>query len=225
MKLYPALPEEAFIQVGDFIGIGVKHCARRGAARAIVVGMMGKLSKMANGKMQTHAAGSEVNMELLAALAAELGADARRRRRDPRRQHRAPRARALPARGARRHHLARLPARQRATAAPTPAARSTCTRASSTSTEPYSGAGHEQQNDMRQMTALGRSIEDGSFAIIDAEAGAHGFDARGVAGGAARDPRHRRLRVHVADAAVARRRRRRDRGPARRLPGGRATSR
>jgi len=33
-------------------------------------------------------------------------------------------------------------------------------------------------NDMRQMTALGRSIEDGSFAIIDAEAGAHAFDAR-----------------------------------------------
>jgi precorrin-8X/cobalt-precorrin-8 methylmutase len=34
-------------------------------------------------------------------------------------------------------------------------------------------------NDMRQMTTLGRSIEDGSFAIIDAEAGAHDFDARG----------------------------------------------
>lgn len=30
-------------------------------------------------------------------------------------------------------------------------------------------------NDMRQMTALGRSIEDESFAIIDGEAGAHGF--------------------------------------------------
>lgn len=30
-------------------------------------------------------------------------------------------------------------------------------------------------NDMRQMTALGRSIEDGSFAVIDAEAGPHGF--------------------------------------------------
>jgi cobalt-precorrin-5B (C1)-methyltransferase len=29
---------------------------------------------MANGKMQTHAAGSEVNMELLAGFAAELGA-------------------------------------------------------------------------------------------------------------------------------------------------------
>jgi precorrin-8X/cobalt-precorrin-8 methylmutase len=32
-------------------------------------------------------------------------------------------------------------------------------------------------NDMRQMTALGRNIEDGSFAIIDREAGAHGFAA------------------------------------------------
>jgi precorrin-8X/cobalt-precorrin-8 methylmutase len=30
-------------------------------------------------------------------------------------------------------------------------------------------------NDMRQMTALGRSIEDNSFAIIDAEAGDHGY--------------------------------------------------
>ena len=29
--------------------------------------------------------------------------------------------------------------------------------------------------DMRQLTALGRTIEDESFAIIDAEAGAHGF--------------------------------------------------
>jgi precorrin-8X/cobalt-precorrin-8 methylmutase len=32
-------------------------------------------------------------------------------------------------------------------------------------------------NDMRQMTALGRSIEDDSFAIIDSEVGPHGFDA------------------------------------------------
>lgn len=30
-------------------------------------------------------------------------------------------------------------------------------------------------NDMRQMTARGRDIEDGSFAIIDCEAGAHDF--------------------------------------------------
>jgi precorrin-8X/cobalt-precorrin-8 methylmutase len=30
-------------------------------------------------------------------------------------------------------------------------------------------------NDMRQITALGGSIEDGSFAIIDGEAGPHDF--------------------------------------------------
>jgi precorrin-8X/cobalt-precorrin-8 methylmutase len=32
-----------------------------------------------------------------------------------------------------------------------------------------------QSSDMRQMTALGRGIEDSSFAIIDAEVGAHGL--------------------------------------------------
>jgi cobalt-precorrin-5B (C1)-methyltransferase len=76
MALYPQLMQQAFIQVGDFIGVGVKQCVRVGIERAVVVGMMGKLSKMAKGKMQTHAAGSEVDMEFLAALAAELGADA-----------------------------------------------------------------------------------------------------------------------------------------------------
>ncbi len=74
MKMFPELVEEAFIQVGDFVGVALKHAARRHARRATIVGMMGKLSKMADGRMQTHAAGSEVNMELLATLAAELGA-------------------------------------------------------------------------------------------------------------------------------------------------------
>jgi cobalt-precorrin-5B (C1)-methyltransferase len=74
MQLYPELPEEAFIQVGDFVGVGVKHCARRHARRAVVVGMIGKLSKMADGKTMTHAAGSEVNMLLLASIASDLHA-------------------------------------------------------------------------------------------------------------------------------------------------------
>ncbi len=74
MDLMPHLGEEAFIQVGDFIGVGLKHAARRNALRANIVGMMGKLSKMAAGKMMTHAAGSEVDMTLLADLASELGA-------------------------------------------------------------------------------------------------------------------------------------------------------
>jgi cobalt-precorrin-5B (C1)-methyltransferase len=74
MALYPHLSETAFIQVGDFIGVGIRHSAKRRVARAVVVGMMGKLSKMAKGKMQTHVAGSEVDLAFLASLAADLGA-------------------------------------------------------------------------------------------------------------------------------------------------------
>jgi len=74
MRLFAHLPEDAFIQMGDFVGTALKHCARRHIARAIIVGMIGKLSKMADGRMQTHAAGSEVNLELLAGLALETGA-------------------------------------------------------------------------------------------------------------------------------------------------------
>ncbi len=74
MRLYPTFLEEAFVQVGDFIGVAVRHAARRRARRIVVVGMIGKLSKMADGRMMTHAAGSEVNMELLAALAEGLDA-------------------------------------------------------------------------------------------------------------------------------------------------------
>lgn len=74
MRLFPELSEDAFVQVGDFVGVGLKHAARSGVRRAVVVGMIGKLSKMADGRLMTHAAGAEVNMELLAAMAAELGA-------------------------------------------------------------------------------------------------------------------------------------------------------
>lgn len=76
MALFPHLPEQAFVQAGDFIGVGLRQCARRNVRRVIVVGMIGKLSKMAKGRLQTHAAGSEVDMEFLASLAAELGGDA-----------------------------------------------------------------------------------------------------------------------------------------------------
>jgi cobalt-precorrin-5B (C1)-methyltransferase len=75
MLLHPHLREEAFIQVGDFVGVALKHAARRHLQKAIIVGMMGKLSKMADGHMMTHVAGSEVNLEFLASLAAEVGAD------------------------------------------------------------------------------------------------------------------------------------------------------
>ncbi|MCK6521373.1 cobalt-precorrin-5B (C(1))-methyltransferase [Myxococcota bacterium] len=75
MELLPELPEPAFVQMGDFIGFALNHAARLGLRRATVVGMIGKLSKMADGRTMTHAAGSEVNTALLAELARGIGAD------------------------------------------------------------------------------------------------------------------------------------------------------
>ncbi|MFZ5876150.1 MAG: cobalt-precorrin-5B (C(1))-methyltransferase [Nitrospirota bacterium] len=70
------LPEEAFIQMGDFVGFALQEAVKRRIERVTISGMIGKLSKMAKGTMQTHAAGSEVDTEFLAALAAECGAGA-----------------------------------------------------------------------------------------------------------------------------------------------------
>jgi cobalt-precorrin-5B (C1)-methyltransferase len=74
MELLPGLPEPAFVQMGDFCGFALDHAAKLGMRRATVVGMIGKLSKMADGRTMTHAAGSEVNTALLAEVARGVGA-------------------------------------------------------------------------------------------------------------------------------------------------------
>ena len=68
------LPEMAFIQMGDFVGFTLQESVKRKVERVTISGMIGKLSKMAKGTMQTHAAGSEVDTEFLAGLAVECGA-------------------------------------------------------------------------------------------------------------------------------------------------------
>ncbi len=73
MKLFPDLAEERFIQMGDFVGIAFRHAAAKNIPRAILVAMMGKLSKIAAGITYTHACQGEVDMHFLAGLAAELG--------------------------------------------------------------------------------------------------------------------------------------------------------
>lgn len=74
MALYPELAEEAFIQMGDFVGVAVKHCAQCGIEEVHIVGMIGKLSKLADGQTMTHSGRSPVNLGLLVSLAGELGA-------------------------------------------------------------------------------------------------------------------------------------------------------
>lgn len=74
MKLFPHLPEVAFIEMGDFLGYALKECVRNRISKAVLVAMIGKLSKMATGTMQTHAAGSSVDLDFLADVAGRCGA-------------------------------------------------------------------------------------------------------------------------------------------------------
>jgi len=71
------LPEHSFVQMGDFAGYSIKQCAGKKIGKAVIAGFIGKLTKMAMGVKQTHVAGSHVNMEFMARLAAECGVSAK----------------------------------------------------------------------------------------------------------------------------------------------------
>lgn len=70
-----SIADHAYIQIGDFIGFGIKQCAINKIKRAYVVGFIGKLTKMAMGIKQTHVKGSHVDMNFLADLASKCGAN------------------------------------------------------------------------------------------------------------------------------------------------------
>lgn len=71
----PALLELACVQVGDHVGYALTQARRLGFARAILSTMVGKASKLAQGRMQTHVGEGEVDLGFLAGLARQLGAD------------------------------------------------------------------------------------------------------------------------------------------------------
>ena len=69
------LPERmGYVQVGDHMGYAVRQCQRLGYAGVIVTGMIGKLSKLAQGRLQTHVEEGGVDLDFLAGLAQQLGA-------------------------------------------------------------------------------------------------------------------------------------------------------
>jgi cobalt-precorrin-5B (C1)-methyltransferase len=74
--LYPHLPEMAFVEMGIFTGASIQRAAERGLGRVALCAMIGKLSKIAAGKMQTHVAGNQVDCTFLAQVAGGLGAPA-----------------------------------------------------------------------------------------------------------------------------------------------------
>src|SRR5919107_659174 len=69
------LPDHCFIQMGDFAGYSIKQCANKMTIRQVIIaGFIGKLTKLAMGVKQTHVAGSHIDMEFMARLAAECEA-------------------------------------------------------------------------------------------------------------------------------------------------------
>jgi cobalt-precorrin-5B (C1)-methyltransferase len=75
-QLYPELAELAFVEMGIFTGACVQRAAERGLRRVSLCCLIGKLSKIAAGKLQTHVSGNQVDPVFLASLAHDLGAPA-----------------------------------------------------------------------------------------------------------------------------------------------------
>src|SRR5207253_1617791 len=73
---FPELPEMAFVEMGIFTGDGIRRAHERGVRRVSLGCMIGKLSKIAAGKMQTHVAGNQVDCAFLGRVAVEVGASA-----------------------------------------------------------------------------------------------------------------------------------------------------
>jgi cobalt-precorrin-5B (C1)-methyltransferase len=66
MPLFSQLPELAFIQAGDFIGIGLRAAKRYGLKQVSLVVMIGKMAKLVSGRMMTHVSGHAIDFAQLA---------------------------------------------------------------------------------------------------------------------------------------------------------------
>jgi cobalt-precorrin-5B (C1)-methyltransferase len=71
--LLPAMPEEAFVQIGDYFKSSLQLAARQGFRRIGLAVFFGKALKMALGHAHTHAAKSRLSLEQLAQWALDEG--------------------------------------------------------------------------------------------------------------------------------------------------------
>jgi cobalt-precorrin-5B (C1)-methyltransferase len=76
MQELPQLPPACFVQMGDFLRYALDTAVEEGIRHVVIGGMVGKLTKMAQGETITHAGRAEVDTDLLAELARQAGAPA-----------------------------------------------------------------------------------------------------------------------------------------------------
>jgi cobalt-precorrin-5B (C1)-methyltransferase len=74
-RLYAALPDFAYIDMGDFAGGVLKYLRHHPIPRLTLAGGFGKMSKLAEGALDLHSGRSQVSLDSLGAAAASLGAD------------------------------------------------------------------------------------------------------------------------------------------------------
>lgn len=79
MEMYPELPEEAFVEMGNFVGFSARHAKRLEMKEVRFVGMMGKFSKVAQGVMMVHNKSTPVDVAFLQRVAREAGVPERLR--------------------------------------------------------------------------------------------------------------------------------------------------
>ena len=68
------LPDQALIDMGDFVGGMLKYLRDHPVERITVAGGFGKMTKMGQGAMDLHSGRSQVDFDWLAGRAEELGA-------------------------------------------------------------------------------------------------------------------------------------------------------
>jgi cobalt-precorrin-5B (C1)-methyltransferase len=76
MRQLPELDESCFVQMGDFVKAAFQAAVKRRMAHVTVGAMAGKLTKMGQGLAVTHAWKAEIDRDLLADCAKEVGAPA-----------------------------------------------------------------------------------------------------------------------------------------------------
>ncbi|AHH96626.1 Putative cobalt-precorrin-6A synthase [deacetylating] [Kutzneria albida DSM 43870] len=71
-ELY-GLPEDALLDMGDFVGAMLKHLRGHPVPALSIAGGIGKLAKLADGHLDLHSGRSQVNHEMLAQVVHEAG--------------------------------------------------------------------------------------------------------------------------------------------------------
>jgi cobalt-precorrin-5B (C1)-methyltransferase len=74
MRLFPDLPEVAFVEISVFTGAALKTCVAQGVRQVALVAMISRIAKTAQGRMVTHVAGNPVDFAFLSQVCREAGA-------------------------------------------------------------------------------------------------------------------------------------------------------